>query len=217
MIATENVRVTEIFYSLQGEGKTAGMPTVFVRLTGCPLRCQYCDTEYAFSGGQTVTFDSILAEVRRHQCPLVTITGGEPLAQPNCLGLMRLLCDEGFDVSIETSGALSIANCDPRVSVVLDLKTPGSGEVNRNDWNNLDALSKKDQIKFVICDERDYAWAKAKMLEGNLLDRAGEILLSPSFGQQCAQDLAQWILRDRLPVRMQLQLHKQIWGDEAGR
>ena len=190
---------------------------MFVRLTGCPLRCQYCDTEYAFAGGDLLSLDGILREVKRYQCSLVTVTGGEPLAQPNCLPLMRLLCDEGFDVSLETSGALSVAEVDPRVCIVLDLKTPGSGESHRNDWENLNILSRKDQIKFVICDEQDYVWAKAKMLEGNLIERAGEILFSPSFGQQDPKQLAQWILDDRLAVRMQLQLHKLLWESEPGR
>ena len=194
-----------------------GKPTVFVRLTGCPLRCQYCDTEYAFAGGDLLSLDGILRAVKRYQCALVTVTGGEPLAQSNCLPLMRLLCDEGFDVSLETSGALSVAEVDPRVCIVLDLKTPGSGESHRNDWDNLSILSRKDQIKFVICDEQDYVWAKAKMLEGNLIERAGEILFSPSFGQQDPKQLAQWILDDRLAVRMQLQLHKLLWESEPGR
>ena len=214
---SETLRITEIFHSLQGEAKTAGKPTVFVRLTGCPLRCQYCDTEYAFAGGDLLSLDGILRAVKSYQCALVTVTGGEPLAQPNCLPLMRLLCDEGFDVSLETSGALSVAEVDPRVCIVLDLKTPGSGESHRNDWDNLSILSRKDQIKFVICDDQDYVWAKAKMLEGNLIERAGEILFSPSFGQQDPKQLAQWILDDRLAVRMQLQLHKLLWESEPGR
>ena len=214
---SDALRITEIFHSLQGEAKTAGKPTVFVRLTGCPLRCQYCDTEYAFVGGDLLSLDAILREVERYQCSLVTVTGGEPLAQPNCLPLMRLLCDEGFEVSLETSGALSVVDVDPRVCIVLDLKTPGSGESHRNAWDNLSVLSRKDQIKFVICDAQDYVWAKAKMLEGNLVERVGEILFSPSFGQQDPKQLAHWILDDRLAVRLQLQLHKLLWESEPGR
>ena len=214
---SDALRITEIFHSLQGEAKTAGKPTVFVRLTGCPLRCQYCDTEYAFVGGDLLSLNAILQEFKRYQCSLVTLTGGEPLAQPNCLPLMRLLCDEGFEVSLETSGALSVVEVDPRVGIVLDLKTPGSGESHRNAWDNLSVLSPKDQIKFVICDEQDYVWAKAKMLEGNLVERVGEILFSPSFGQQDPKQLAHWILDDRLAVRLQLQLHKLLWESEPGR
>jgi len=214
---SDALRITEIFHSLQGEAKTAGKPTVFVRLTGCPLRCQYCDTEYAFVGGDLLSLNAILQEVKRYQCSLVTLTGGEPLAQPNCLPLMRLLCDEGFEVSLETSGALSVVEVDPRVGIVLDLKTPGSGESHRNAWDNLSVLSPKDQIKFVICYEQDYVWAKAKMLEGNLVERVGEILFSPSFGQQDPKQLAHWILDDRLAVRLQLQLHKLLWESEPGR
>ena len=214
---SDALRITEIFHSLQGEAKTAGKPTVFVRLTGCPLRCQYCDTEYAFVGGDLLSLNAILQEVKRYQCSLVTLTGGEPLAQPNCLPLMRLLCDEGFEVSLETSGALSVVEVDPRVGIVLDLKTPGSGESHRTAWDNLSVLSPKDQIKFVICDEQDYVWAKAKMLEGNLVERVGEILFSPSFGQQDPKQLAHWILDDRLAVRLQLQLHKLLWESEPGR
>ena len=214
---SDALRITEIFHSLQGEAKTAGKPTVFVRLTGCPLRCQYCDTEYAFVGGDLLSLNAILQEVKRYQCSLVPLTGGEPLAQPNCLPLMRLLCDEGFEVSLETSGALSVVEVDPRVGIVLDLKTPGSGESHRNAWDNLSVLSPKDQIKFVICDEQDYVWAKAKMLEGNLVERVGEILFSPSFGQQDPKQLAHWILDDRLAVRLQLQLHKLLWESELGR
>ena len=214
---SDALRITEIFHSLQGEAKTAGKPTVFVRLTGCPLRCQYCDTEYAFVGGDLLSLDAILQEVKRYQCSLVTVTVGEPLAQPNCLPLMRLLCDEGFEVSLETSGALTVAEVDPRVCIVLDLKTPGSGESHRNAWDNLSVLSRKDHIKFVICDEQDYVWAKDTMLEGNLVERVGEILFSPSFGQQDPKQLAHWILDDRLAVRLQLQLHKLLWESEPGR
>ncbi|HAO87295.1 MAG TPA: 7-carboxy-7-deazaguanine synthase QueE [Gammaproteobacteria bacterium] len=211
------LRITEIFHSLQGEASTVGRPTVFIRLTGCPLRCQYCDTAYAFEGGSMRKLEEILAEVERLDCQLITVTGGEPLAQPNCILLLQLLCDEGYQVSLETSGALSVEKVDPRVSIVLDLKTPGSREADRNDLDNLSLISQKDQVKFVICNYQDYVWAKAKLLEWNLAARAGEILFSPSFGEQNPAELAEWILEDHLPVRMQMQLHKLLWGEAAGR
>lgn len=211
------LRITEIFHSLQGEASTVGRPTVFIRLTGCPLRCQYCDTAYAFEGGSMRELEEILADVERLDCQLITVTGGEPLAQPNCILLLQLLCDEGYQVSLETSGALSVDKVDPRVSIVLDLKTPGSREADRNDLDNLSLISQKDQVKFVICNNQDYVWAKAKLLEWNLAARAGEILFSPSFGEQNPAELAEWILEDHLPVRMQMQLHKLLWGEAAGR
>ncbi|MBL6746821.1 MAG: 7-carboxy-7-deazaguanine synthase QueE [Pseudomonadales bacterium] len=211
------LRITEIFHSLQGEASTVGRPTVFIRLTGCPLRCQYCDTAYAFEGGSMRKLEEILAEVERLDCQLITVTGGEPLAQPNCILLLQLLCDEGYQVSLETSGALSVEKVDPRVSIVLDLKTPGSREADRNDLGNLSLISQKDQVKFVICNNQDYVWAKAKLLEWNLAARAGEVLFSPSFGEQNPAELAEWILEDHLPVRMQMQLHKLLWGEAAGR
>ncbi|MAV53451.1 MAG: 7-carboxy-7-deazaguanine synthase QueE [Gammaproteobacteria bacterium TMED260] len=211
------LRITEIFHSLQGEASTVGRPTVFIRLTGCPLRCQYCDTAYAFEGGSMRELEEILADVERLDCQLITVTGGEPLAQPNCILLLQLLCDEGYQVSLETSGALSVEKVDPRVSIVLDLKTPGSREADRNDLDNLSLISQKDQVKFVICNNQDYVWAKAKLLEWNLAARAGEILFSPSFGEQNPAELAEWILEDHLPVRMQMQLHKLLWGEAAGR
>ena len=211
------LRITEIFHSLQGEASTVGRPTVFIRLTGCPLRCQYCDTAYAFEGGSMRKLEEILAEVERLDCQLITVTGGEPLAQPNCILLLQLLCDEGYQVSLETSGALSVDKVDPRVSIVLDLKTPGSREADRNDLDNLSLISQKDQVKFVICNNQDYVWAKAKLLEWNLAARAGEVLFSPSFGEQNPAELAEWILEDHLPVRMQMQLHKLLWGEAAGR
>jgi len=211
------LRITEIFHSLQGEASTVGRPTVFIRLTGCPLRCQYCDTAYAFEGGSVRKLEEILAEVERLDCQLITVTGGEPLAQPNCILLLQLLCDEGYQVSLETSGALSVEKVDPRVSIVLDLKTPGSREADRNDLGNLSLISQKDQVKFVICNNQDYVWAKAKLLEWNLAARAGEVLFSPSFGEQNPAELAEWILEDHLPVRMQMQLHKLLWGEAAGR
>jgi len=211
------LRITEIFHSLQGEASTVGRPTVFIRLTGCPLRCQYCDTAYAFEGGSMRKLEEILAEVERLDCQLITVTGGEPLAQPNCIPLLQLLCDEGYQVSLETSGALSVEKVDPRVSIVLDLKTPGSHEADRNDLGNLSLISQKDQVKFVICNHQDYVWAKAKLLEWNLAARAGEVLFSPSFEEQNPAELAEWILEDHLPVRMQMQLHKLLWGEAAGR
>lgn len=209
------LRVTEIFFSLQGETSRVGLPTVFVRLTGCPLRCGYCDTTYAFHGGETMTLEKILAEVARYRCRYVTVTGGEPLAQKNCLALLKALCDRGCSVSLETSGALDVSGVDPRVSKILDIKTPGSGECDRNLWANLDHLSPNDEIKFVICDEADYDWAKTVLAERRL-DHICPVLFSPSYHDLPAKTLAEWILRDNLPVRMQVQLHKQLWGDAPG-
>ncbi len=210
------LRITEIFYSLQGEAKTSGLPTVFVRLTGCPLRCQYCDTAYAFSGGIQISMAEVLDQVASFGARYVTVTGGEPLAQPNCLRLMEKLCDAGYQVSLETSGALDIAGVDPRVSIVMDLKTPGSAEVSRNMYANLALLERKDQVKFVICDRQDFSWASFKVREYDLLARVGEVLFSPSVGQQDAAELAELILAERLPVRFQMQLHKILWGDKPG-
>jgi 7-carboxy-7-deazaguanine synthase len=210
------LRVTEIFLSLQGESRTVGVPTVFVRLTGCPLRCQYCDTVYAFKGGETVELADVVATVSGYGVRHVTVTGGEPLAQAGCHALLTALCDAGHEVSLETSGALDVAEVDPRVSRVVDVKTPGSGECDRNRYANLDHLRPNDQVKFVICDEADYLWAKEGMQEWNLAARC-EVLFSPSHGQQSPRELAEWILRDRLPVRFQLQLHKLLWGEERGR
>ena len=210
------LRITEIFYSLQGETRTVGLPTVFIRLTGCPLRCQYCDTSYAFQGGQWQDFDSILAEVKKYAPRFVTVTGGEPLAQKACYGLLTRLCDEGYEVSLETSGALDVGQVDPRVVKVVDIKTPGSGEVERNVWQNLDHLLAHDQIKFVICDHADYEWSKDILRQHQLQDRC-EVLFSPSNTQLKAGLLADWILADRLPVRLQIQLHKYLWGDTPGR
>ncbi|MDT8387077.1 MAG: 7-carboxy-7-deazaguanine synthase QueE [Thiogranum sp.] len=213
---TERLRISEIFLSLQGESTTVGLPTVFVRLTGCPLRCQYCDTAYAFRGGEFLDINSILDSVAAYQVTHVTVTGGEPLAQPGCLGLLERLCDAGHQVSLETSGALDICRVDSRVSRVVDLKTPGSGEVEKNRWENLDCLSPRDQVKFVICDRTDYEWARQVLNERDLAARC-EVLFSPSFEQQNATRLAEWVLEDRLPVRFQVQLHKILWGDEPGR
>ena len=213
------VRITEIFHSLQGETRTMGLPTVFVRLTGCPLRCSYCDTAYAFTGGRMMDIDDIVAEVRNWAPRYVTVTGGEPLAQPGCLPLLGALCDLETvrEVSLETSGALDVSGVDPRVVKVLDLKTPGSGESHRNLWPNLEHLSAHDQVKFVICDRSDYEWARFKLAEHALTQRVDEVLFSPSHGQQDAATLAAWVLEDRLPVRVQLQLHKVLWGDQPGR
>ena len=213
----DRVRVTEIFLSLQGETRTVGVPTVFVRLTGCPLRCQYCDTAYAFSGGAMWSVADVLARVAGLSARYVTVTGGEPLAQPSCLALLARLCDAGYETSLETSGALDIARVDRRVVRVVDVKTPGSGEVERNLWTNLDDLHARDQVKFVICDRRDYDWAKRICAEHGLVAKVSDVLMSPSATELPAARLAEWILADRLPVRMQVQLHRVLWGDEAGR
>lgn len=212
----QTLRITEIFYSLQGETRTAGLPTVFVRLTGCPLRCQYCDTAYAFNGGQLQSLDDILEQVAAYRPRHVCVTGGEPLAQPNCIPLLARLCDAGYEVSLETSGALDIVAVDTRVSRVLDLKTPGSAEVARNRYENIAQLTPNDQVKFVICSREDYDWAVSKLIEYRLEQRAGEVLFSPSHHQVDARQLADWIVADNLPVRLQLQLHKILWNDEPG-
>lgn len=216
MDTAQTLRINEIFFSLQGETTTVGLPTVFVRLTGCPLRCVYCDTEYAFHKGDVRDLSDIVEEIASYGARHVTVTGGEPLAQPNCIVLLTMLCDLGFVVSLETSGAMSIAKVDQRVVTILDLKTPGSGECDRNLESNIVLLKPQDQVKFVICDRRDYEWSKAKVDQFDLRSRVQEILFSPSFGQVSYRELAEWILQDRLPVRMQIQLHKHIWGDEPG-
>lgn len=210
------LRITEIFYSLQGESSTVGLPTVFVRLTGCPLRCHYCDTEYAFYGGERQSLSDVLEKVASFQPNQVCVTGGEPLAQKACIPLMKALCDQGYQVSLETSGALSVEDVDSRVVKVLDLKTPASGEAGRNLYENMAYLQPGDQIKFVICDRQDYEWARLKMDELKLADKVGNILFSPSVGQQNATELADWILADHLQVRFQLQMHKMLWNDEPG-
>lgn len=211
-----SLRISEIFFSLQGETRRMGLPTVFVRLTGCPLRCTYCDTAYAFSGGETMTLQAVLQAVAAYQPRYVTVTGGEPLAQKNCLPLLAALCDAGYDVSLETGGALEVAAVDARVMKVLDIKTPGSGEVDKNRWENLDHLSPHDEIKFVLCDEADYQWAREVLETRRLTQRCG-VLFSPVAGHLEPRALAEWILRDRLPVRFQLQLHKILWGSERAR
>jgi len=210
------LKITEIFHSLQGEALQAGLPTVFVRLTGCPLRCTYCDSEYAFHGGEWMHIDAIVAAVRAYDTPNVCVTGGEPLAQKRCAELLTRLCDEGYKVSLETSGAVDIAAADRRVSRVMDLKTPDSGEAAKNLWSNLEELDEQDQIKFVICSRADYEWARKEVRERALSERC-EVLFSPSWGQLEARDLAEWILEDRLPVRLQIQLHKLLWGDVPGK
>lgn len=212
----DRLRISEIFYSLQGETRTVGLPTVFVRLTGCPLRCQYCDTAYAFHGGAWHEIDAILAEVKKYHTHYVTVTGGEPLAQKKCLTLLKRLCDDGYEVSLETSGAMSVAEVDQRVVKILDIKTPGSHEVDKNYWENIAHLLPHDQIKFVICDLDDYIWAKSILDQYQLAEKC-QILFSPSHHQLKPGDLADWILKDRLPVRLQVQLHKYLWGDVQGR
>jgi 7-carboxy-7-deazaguanine synthase len=210
------LRVTEVFYSLQGESRSAGFPTVFVRLTGCPLRCGYCDTTYAFQGGRWMGLGEILHQVAGHGARSVTLTGGEPLAQRRCLDLLQALCEAGYEVSLETSGALDVSQVDPRVVKVMDLKTPGSGEQSRNRLANIELLGPQDQVKLVICDREDYLWSKW-MLERYRLDERCEVLFSPVAGQMDATTLAEWILADHLPVRFQIQLHKYLWGDLPGR
>lgn len=210
------LRLTEIFFSLQGECCTVGFPTVFIRLTGCPLRCQYCDTAYAFHGGKWHDVDEIIQTVKRYNTQYVTVTGGEPLAQGGCLNLLATLCEENYSVSLETSGAFDISKVDVRVSKVLDIKTPGSKEVGKNLWQNLSYLLPHDQIKFVICDREDYLWAISQLRAYNLNKRC-EVIFSPSYHQVKAYELAEWILKDQLPVRFQIQLHKFLWGEAQGR
>lgn len=210
------LRLTEIFYSLQGESRTVGIPTVFIRLTGCPLRCGYCDTSYAFSGGSWWELPAILKELEKYQTRFVTVTGGEPLAQKPCRDLLHALCERGYQVSLETSGAMDISGLDERVSVVMDLKTPGSGEMDKNLYANLELLRPQDQLKFVLCDRRDYEWACGILHKYRLQERC-EVLMSPVYGQLNLRDLADWVIADQLPVRVQMQLHKAIWGDTPGR
>jgi len=210
------LRITEIFFSLQGEARTVGLPTVFIRLTGCPLRCSYCDTTYSFTGGEKYTLTAIIQQVADYGAKYVCVTGGEPLAQPNCLPLLTALCDAGYQVSLETSGALDVSQVDRRVSKVVDLKTPDSGEAHRNLYENMQHLTANDQIKFVICSRQDYQWAKFKIDEYQLNQRVSDVLLSPSHQQQDPRELAEWILADRLWVRMQVQLHKYLWQNEPG-
>lgn len=210
-----SLRIFEIFYSLQGESSRVGLPTVFVRLTGCPLRCGYCDTEYAFHGGATQSFDEILSKVASYQAQYVCVTGGEPLAQKGCHELLKMLCDEGYKVSIETSGAMDISQVDQRVSIIMDIKTPGSGEESKNLWRNIATLSVKDEVKFVMVDRADYDWAKQILSQYDLTLKC-PVLFSPVYKTLPPADLAAWVLEDHLPVRMQVQLHKILWGEKAG-
>lgn len=212
----DRLRITEVFLSLQGEARDAGWPTVFVRLTGCPLRCQYCDTAYAFHGGEWREIDTVVGEVAAHGVRHVCVTGGEPLAQKRCVALLAKLCDAGHVVSLETSGAIDISPVDRRVSRVLDIKTPGSGEVARNLWSNLQQLTAHDQVKFVICSRADFEWARDVVAE-HALHGICDVLFSPSHAQVAPRALADWIVQDKLPVRFQTQLHKQLWGEEPGR
>lgn len=224
------LRLTEIFYSLQGEALTSGLPTIFVRLTGCPLRCVYCDTEYAFTGGERQSLDAIIATIKTYPCKRICLTGGEPLAQPNAIELMQRLLSDGYEISLETAGALSVKDVPAAVSKVMDLKAPSSGEADKNLWSNLDHLTQYDQIKFVIMNRTDYDWAKATLIEHQLDKRVGTVWFSPMFTVAddiddavspevpvLARELAEWILTDALPVRFQLQLHKIIWADAKGK
>ena len=209
------LKITEIFYSLQGEARNVGLPTVFVRLTGCPLRCGYCDTEYAFTGGDWMNFDDIVEEIKKYNTRHVTVTGGEPLAQKNCIPFLERLCDLGYEVSLETSGAIKVDDVDDRVSRVIDVKTPASGEEAKNRFENFTQLNSHDQVKFVICDRADYDWSR-QILDRYKLDNSCEVLFSPCSGTLNATELAEWILQDQLDVRFQVQLHKYLWGDKPG-
>jgi 7-carboxy-7-deazaguanine synthase len=213
---TPSLKISEIFHSLQGEASRAGLPTVFVRLTGCPLRCVWCDTEHAFSGGRSMSVDAILEQTASYGARQVCVTGGEPLSQKNCLPLLSALCDAGYDVSLETSGSLDIGSVDPRVARIVDLKAPGSGEMHRNHWPNLALLTPRDELKFVLCDRVDYDWAR-ETLRLHCLDAVCPVLFSPVQGRLDPRELAEWILSDRLPVRFQLQLHKLLWGNMQGK
>lgn len=215
-VRSDTLRITEIFHSIQGESSRVGLPTVFIRLTGCPLRCTWCDTEYAFHGGGAMSIDAILAQVAEFNCATICVTGGEPLAQKNCLPLLGALCDADYSVSLETSGALDISGIDPRVSRIMDVKAPGSGEVTKNRWENLDLLTPHDELKLVLASREDYEWAMAACHQRRLFARC-PVLFSPVQGQLEAGQLAQWIIDDRLPVRFQLQLHKVLWGNTPGR
>jgi 7-carboxy-7-deazaguanine synthase len=209
------LKIHEIFHSIQGESSRIGLPTTFVRLTGCPMRCVYCDTAYAFSGGSNMSLTDIMLKVAELGAPYVTVTGGEPLAQKECHGLLTALCDAGYSVSLETGGAMDIRAVDPRVSVILDIKTPGSGELAKNLWSNLALLKASDEVKFVLCDRADYDWAKQQLAE-HKLNQTCPVIFSPVYSQVQPSDLAAWVLADKLPVRMQVQLHKILWGEKPG-
>lgn len=209
------LKIHEIFYSLQGESSRVGLPTVFVRLTGCPMRCVYCDTAYAFSGGSNIEISDILAKVAGYGTKYITVTGGEPLAQKGCLVLLQELCDAGYSVSLETGGAIDISPVDKRVSVILDVKTPDSGEMENNVWGNLDHLKQTDEVKFVLCSRADYEWAKEFLNQHHIAEKC-PVLFSPVYSQVNPTDLAGWVLEDKLPVRMQVQLHKILWGEKPG-
>ncbi len=211
-----SIKIHEIFFSIQGEASRVGLPTVFVRLTGCPLRCGYCDTAYAFHGGDLFSVEEIVKQVANFGVKRVTVTGGEPLAQKECLVLLKTLCDQDYDVSLETSGAMDITHVDDRVAIILDVKTPGSGEVSKNLWSNIPLLKAKDEVKFVLCDQADYAWAK-QVLSEHGIHQLCPVLFSPVYGQLQPHDLAEWILADKLQVRLQIQLHKVLWGEVAGK
>jgi len=222
------LRMTEIFYSLQGEALTSGLPTVFVRLTGCPLRCVYCDTTYSFTGGERLSLEAIMADIAQYPCKRVCITGGEPLAQPNCIALINRLLEAGYEISLETAGALSVADVPEAVSKVMDVKTPSSGESDKNLWSNHDYLTQHDQLKFVIMNRSDYEWSKQQLIDYKLDQKVGTVWFSPMFNvhdnkdsavevPNLARELAEWILEDAIPVRLQLQLHKIIWADAKGK
>lgn len=217
---SQTLRVNETFYSLQGESSLVGLPTFFIRLTGCPLRCVYCDTEYAFHGGEQLSVEQLLALAKESGANYVCVTGGEPLAQPTCLPLLAALCNAGFQVSLETSGAISLSGIDDRVVKIVDLKTPASGEVGKNDWSNIAQLKSSDQVKFVICDRADYDWAKSKLIEYSLGEKVQQLLFSPCVAESGEglppEQLAEWILQDKLVVRFQMQLHKVLWGGQSG-
>ena len=210
------LKIHEIFHSLQGESTRVGLPTVFVRLTGCPLRCGYCDTEYAFQGGENMTLDQILERVASYGTRYVTVTGGEPLAQKQCITLLKRLCDAGYSVSLETGGSLDTSHVDSRVSIILDIKTPGSGEMQKNLWGNLQHLKPSDEVKFVLCGREDYEWAKQVLVERGIVEKC-TVLFSPVYSQLNPAELAEWVLQDHLPVRMQVQLHKILWGETPGK
>jgi 7-carboxy-7-deazaguanine synthase len=209
------LKIFEIFYSLQGESSRVGLPTIFIRLSGCPMRCHYCDTAYAFQGGSMMTIDEIIKTIKKYDTPYVTVTGGEPLAQKEVLSLLKVLADQNYEVSLETGGGVSIKEVDPRIKIILDIKTPESGEEKKNHWDNLNLIHSKDEIKFVLCSREDYDWAK-KILNQYKLAEKCDVLFSPVYQKLNTTNLGNWILEDQLPVRMQIQLHKLLWGEKPG-